>query len=82
MNSTTEGQEVKFHEIKIGGQIMLQSWDQQNFGFFMRSKFLINIWSPDRGIFQEIKIQKSIISKLQSHEQFNSYKYNHEIKIC
>ncbi len=43
-----------FHEIKFM---------RSNFSaVFMRSKFLIIIQSPDRGIFHEIKIQKSIIS--------------------
>ncbi len=48
---------------------------------FMRLKFLKIIWSPDCGIFHEIKIQKSIIRQFWSHGWFVSYKYNHEIKI-
>ncbi len=47
----------------------------------MRSKFLIMIRSPDRGIFHEIEIQKSIIRQFQSHDRFVSYKYDHEIEI-
>jgi hypothetical protein len=47
----------------------------------MRLKFLIMIRSHDCGIFHEIKIQKSIIRQFQSHDQFVSYKYDHEIKI-
>jgi len=81
---------MKYWDSGSAGQI---SWDQNSFfhevkfmrsnffSFFMRSKFLIIIWSPDHGIFHEIKIQKSIIRQFQSHDQFVSYKYNHEIKI-
>ncbi len=58
-----------------------QSWDQIFLSFFMRSKFLIMIWSPDCGIFHEIKIQKSIIRQFWSHDWFVSYKCDHEIKI-
>jgi hypothetical protein len=47
----------------------------------MRLKFLIMIQSSDSGIFHEIKIQKSIIRQFQSHDQFVSYKCNHEIEI-
>jgi hypothetical protein len=42
-------QEVKSHEIKIQ---LFQEVDTS----IMRSKFLIMIQSPDRGIFHEIKI--------------------------
>jgi hypothetical protein len=70
----TQSQEVEFHEIKIADQIILQ--------VFARSKFLIMIQSPDRSIFHEIKIQKRIIREFQSHDQFVSYEYDHEIKIC
>ncbi len=49
--------------------------------FFMRSKFLIMIPSPDCSIFHEIKIQKSIIRQFWSHDQFVSYKCDHEIEI-
>ncbi len=80
INQTGNVHEAKFHEIKIGCQIMSQSRDQQNFGLFMRSKFLKIIQSPDCSIFHEIKIQKSIISKFQSHEGFVSYKHKNEIK--
>ncbi len=38
-----------------GGQNNFWSWDQQNFSFFMRSKVIIIIQSPDSGIFHEIK---------------------------
>jgi hypothetical protein len=38
------------------------------------------IWSPDRGIFHEIKITKNYFFDLQCHEQFLSYQYNHEIE--
>jgi len=51
------------------------------FPFFMRSKFLIMIRSPDQPFFHEIKIQKSIIRQFQSHDRFVSYKYDHEIEI-
>ena len=53
---TTGGQEVKFHEIEIGGQMIFWSWDQIILALFMRSRFLIMIPSPDCGIFHEIKI--------------------------
>ncbi len=40
------------------------------------------IRSPDCGIFHKIKIQKkNIIREFQSHDQFVSYKYDHEFKI-
>jgi hypothetical protein len=58
-----------------------RSWDQIILSFFMRSKFLIMIWSPDCGIFHEIEIQKSIIRQFWSHDRFVSYKCNHEIEI-
>jgi hypothetical protein len=62
-----------FHEIKFMRSNFL--------ALFMRSKFLIMIWSPDHGNFHEIKIQKSIIRQFWSHDQFVSYKYDHKIKI-
>ncbi len=74
----TGGQEAEFHEIKIGGWMIWQSWDQHKFGFFMRLKFLIYLISWSRHL-HEIKIQRSTTSKFWSHEQFVSYKYNHEI---
>ncbi len=45
----TQGQEVKFHEIKIQ---LFQEVDTS----IMRSKFLIMIQFPDLGIFHEIEI--------------------------
>ncbi len=56
------GREVEFHEIKIGGQKILRSWEWQNFGFFMRSKFLIMIWSPDRPFFTRSKFANNALS--------------------
>ncbi len=46
---------------QIGGRMFPWSWDRIFLSFFMRSKFLIMIWSPDCSIFHEIEIQKSII---------------------
>ena len=48
------GQEVEFHEIKIQ---LFQEVDKS----IMRSKFLIMIRSPDRGIFHEIEIQNKAL---------------------
>jgi hypothetical protein len=44
----------------------------------MRSKFLIMIRSPDHSIFHEIKIA---FLGFRSHDQFVSYKYDHEVEI-
>ena len=61
--------EVKLHEIEIGGQVIWRSWDQQNFGFFMISKFkkallgnfdlMIDLLVTKNN--HEIKIQKALL---------------------
>jgi hypothetical protein len=40
----------------------------------------IIIWTPDPGIFHEIKSPKNIIFDFRSHEKFVSHKYDYEIK--
>jgi hypothetical protein len=75
------GQEVEFRVIKIGGGMFLRSWDWIFLSLFMRSKFLIMIWSPDRGVFHEIEIHKKCLIEFRSHDRFVSRKNNHEIKI-
>jgi hypothetical protein len=60
-------QEVEFHEIKIH--------------FFMRSKFLIMIWSPNHPFFMRSKSKKSIIRNFNLMINLLSYKYNHEVQI-
>jgi hypothetical protein len=40
----------------------------------------IIIWTPDPGIFHEIKSPKNIIFDFRSHEKFDSLNYNQEIE--
>jgi hypothetical protein len=101
LHGTTQGQEVKFYEIKI------HFFMRSNFlPFFIRSKFLIIdliYWSQHFSWDQNclIMLFRVLISwsllwltnrswdqnpkkhylQFQSHDQFVSYKYNHEIKI-
>ncbi len=56
-----KGQEVQFQEIEIGGWMIWRSWDQIILPVFMRSKFLIIIWSPDYGVLHKIKIKKGLL---------------------
>ncbi len=76
--------EVKFHEIEI------HFFMRSKLNLFMRSNYFVTFhevkipnndsisWSA---LFHEIEIQKSIIRQFQSHDQFVSYKYDHEVEI-
>ncbi len=64
---------------------LIFSWGQNHeiefFLFFMRSKFLIMIRSPDHPIFMRSKFKKSSVRQFRSHDQFVTYRYDHEVKI-
>ncbi len=70
---------VKGHEMELFFDHEIKFFSS----FFMRSKFLIMILSPDHGICHGIKIQKKeLLGNFDLMiNLFVSYKYNHEIKI-
>jgi hypothetical protein len=57
MHKRAQGQEVEFHEIEIAFFHEIEFMRSNFFPFFMRSKFVLMIRSPDQPFFCEIKIQ-------------------------